>query len=257
MDIPIASKEGFIRQVLGWREFMAHVHRETDGFRDLDDTEQVALPTDGGYGRWRSRPFQPSETPPRLTGHAAPARLDSVRPVPPAFWGRRSGLRCLDHVVESVWSEAYSHHIPRLMILANLATLLGISPRAITDWFWVAYVDAYDWVVEPNVLGMGTFALGDLFTTKPYVSGAAYIDRMSDYCGKCEFDPKKNCPITPLYWSFLSDNGTTLEGNARMAMPMRSLAKRKSEQRKRDRATKQWVLDTLWEGRALDPDDAP
>ena len=96
-----------------------------------------------------------------------------------------------------VWAEGYSHHITRLMVLSNLATLLDVSPRELTDWFWVAYTDAYDWVVEPNVLGMGTFALGDLMTTKPYVSGAAYIDRMSDYCKACAFDPQKDCPITP------------------------------------------------------------
>ena len=105
------------------------------------------------------------------------------------------------------------------MVLSNLATLLDVSPRELTDWFWVAYADAYDWVVEPNVLGMGTFALGDLITTKPYVSGAAYIDRMSDACAGCAFSPKRNCPITPLYWNFLAEQDARLDGNPRMAMP--------------------------------------
>lgn len=107
------------------------------------------------------------------------------------------------------------------MVISNLATLLGISPRETADWFWVAYTDAYDWVVEPNVLGMGTFALGDLFTTKPYVSGAAYIDRMSDYCGECSFSPTRDCPITSLYWDFLDRNEASLRGNPRLSMPLR------------------------------------
>jgi deoxyribodipyrimidine photolyase-like uncharacterized protein len=122
-------------------------------------------------------------------------------------------------VVADVWEEGYSHHITRLMILSNIASLLDVSPRELTDWFWVAYTDAYDWVVEPNVLGMGTFALGELMTTKPYVSGAAYINRMSDYCGLCAFDPRSNCPITPLYWAFLQRHQKVLQANPRLRMP--------------------------------------
>ena len=118
-------------------------------------------------------------------------------PLPPAYWGEKSGLACLDRVVADVWAEGYSHHITRLMILSNLATLLDVRPREITDWFWVAYTDAYDWVVEPNVLAMGTFAVGELMTTKPYISGAAYIDRMSDFCADCRFDPRNELPDYP------------------------------------------------------------
>ncbi|HYP90363.1 MAG TPA: cryptochrome/photolyase family protein, partial [Polyangiaceae bacterium] len=151
-SLPLASQEGFVRQVLGWREFVRHVHRATDGFRVL---------------------------PAGIIGEpAAPSALGAARPLPPAYWGDRSGLACLDHVVTDVWREAYSHHITRLMVLSNLASLLELSPRELTDWFWVAYADAYDWVVEPNVLAMGTYAVADLMTTKPYVSGAAYIQRM-------------------------------------------------------------------------------
>ena len=95
--------------------------------------------------------------------------------------GEASGLNCVDRIIENVWAEGYSHHITRLMVLSNLATLFDVSPRELSDWFWAAYTDAYDWVVEPNVLGMGTFAVGDIMTTKPYVSGAGYISRMSDY----------------------------------------------------------------------------
>ncbi len=110
----------------------------------------------------------------------------------------------------------------------NLANLCGFSPRELTDWFWFAYVDAYDWVVEPNVLGMATYADGGLTATKPYVSGAAYINRMSNYCGHCQYNPKKSlgedsCPFTALYWTFLERNEPTLAGNFRMQMPYNTL----------------------------------
>jgi len=226
LDIPLTSKEGFIRQVLGWREFMRHIHVATDGFR--------TLAKDG-----------------------CPNALDASEPLPPAFWGEASGLFCLDRVVEEVWETGYSHHITRLMVLSNLATLLSVDPREVADWFWVAYIDAYDWVVEPNVLGMGTFALGDLFVTKPYVSGAAYIDRMSDYCRPCRFSPKDDCPITSLYWEFLARNQKNLDGNPRVAMPLRNLERRSDEKRSGDRAVREWVQDTLAAGAALKPEDRP
>jgi deoxyribodipyrimidine photolyase-related protein len=120
------------------------------------------------------------------------------------------------------------------MILSNLATLLGIDPRSLTDWFWVAYIDAYDWVVEPNVLGMGTYATGDLMITKPYVSGAAYIDRMSDYCGDCAFDPKQNCPVTRLYWDFLARHADRFARNPRMSTAVAAGRKRAPEQQEED-----------------------
>jgi len=162
-------------------------------------------------------------------------------------------LACLDHVVASVWEEGYSRHITRLMILSNLATLLDVRPRELTDWFWVAYTDAYDWVVEPNVLGMGKFALGDLMVTKPYVSGAAYINRMSDYCRACAFNPKTNCPVTPLYWAFLARHRDKLQGNSRLQMPMASLGKRNASQKRRDQQMFQAVTDTLMKGEVITP----
>src|ERR1700753_1723205 len=140
------------------------------------------------------------------------------------------------------------------MIVSNIATLLDISPRDLTDWFWVAYADAYDWVVERNVLGMGTFVVGDLFMTKPYISGAAYIDRMSDFCESCAFDPKKNCLITPMYWAFLERHRDKLERNNRLAMPYRSLAKRTAEKKKEDAKTFVRVRDLLRSGKSLTGD---
>ncbi len=140
------------------------------------------------------------------------------------------------------------------MVLANIATLLDVSPRELTDWFWVAYADAYDWVVEPNVLAMGTFGVGPLLTTKPYVSGAAYIDRMSDYCKGCAFDPRKTCLITPLYWAFLQRHRKLLEQSPRPRMPYATLGKRSAAQRARDRRVFEHVRRVLGESGRLTPE---
>ena len=257
LDLPLGSKEGFIRQILGWREFVCHVHGATDGFRLLPGGRNPVekAPGDGGYERWAGRPWKPEKEIKGLDGGAAPCALGSDTPLPPVFWGARSGLACLDTVVSDVWSEGYSHHITRLMILSNLATLLDVRPRELTDWFWVAYTDAYDWVVEPNVLGMGTYGLAGLMTTKPYVSGAAYINRMSDYCSLCPFNPKTDCPVTSLYWAFLARHGTVLKTNPRLSMPMASLGKRENSRRKQDQDLYKRVRDTLEKGDKVTPQD--
>ena len=255
LDIPLASQEGFIRQVLGWREFMHHVHDATDGFRENLPNGRAAVrssPGDGGFGRWRGEPWKVDREP--ASAGASPNYLDAHVDLPPAFWGQTCGLHCLDTVVGDVLHDGYSHHITRLMVLANLATLLGIEPRQVTDWFWCVYIDAFDWVVEPNVLGMGTFALGELFTTKPYVSGAAYIDRMSDYCGSCAFHPKKTCPITRLYWAFLARHAEHFAGNRRLSLPLRNVAKRKESERREDARVLVKVNQLLARGEQLTPE---
>jgi deoxyribodipyrimidine photolyase-related protein len=217
LDIPINSKEGFIRQVLGWREFVRHVHRNH----------------------------------PEMAG--SPNHLDQRTPLPPVFWGDHpSGMACLDGAVEDVWREAYGHHIPRLMVLANIGQLLDVEPRALTDWFWVAYMDAYDWVVEPNVLGMGTFAIGEVMTTKPYVAGSGYVHRMSDYCDRCAFHPKKTCPLTPMYWAYLARHAETLGDVSRIRRQLSGLDRRKAERKAADRARFEQVRDTLARGDRLD-----
>ncbi len=258
LDLPLASREGFVRQVLGWREFVRHVHEETDGFRNLPESDPriEAEPGDGGYARWSGTAW-PRDRESIPLGGVAPSALDSRQPLPKVFWDSSSGLACLDHVVSEVWRTAYGHHITRLMVLANLATLLDVSPRELTDWFWVAYADAYDWVVEPNVLGMGSYAVGDFMTTKPYVSGAAYIDRMSDYCEECRFDPKGNCPITHLYWAFLRRHESQLSGNPRLRLPMASSRKRSEDQHRQDEEVFRWVAETLANGETLSPEDQP
>lgn len=259
MDLPLPGKEGFIRQVLGWREFVNHVHRTTDGFRELPTGPPPIspLPGVGGYENWSGKKWKSKRAPKNLDGGAAPSSLGGETPLPPAFWGEKSGLACLDHVISSVWEDGYSHHITRLMILSNLATLLDVRPRELTDWFWIAYADAFDWVVEPNVLGMGSFGLGELMTTKPYVSGAAYINRMSDYCGACAFNPKKDCPITFLYWAFLARHENKLRLNPRLRMPYASLKKRNKGRRAKDRSTFRILRDALTAGMTVKPQDVP
>lgn len=255
----LASREGFVRQVLGWREMVRHVHRVTDGFRGEAPRN---LPQDGGWSRWRNEPF-PGAPP---ESGASPSHLGAKRRLPLAFWGARSGLACLDEVVRSVWEEGYSHHITRLMVLSNLATLLDVEPRELTDWFWVAYEDAYDWVVEPNVLGMGTFAVGDLMTTKPYVAGTAYLHKMGDACGGCRFDPSppkagargqrsllaaSPCPITRLYWAFLARHEAKLAGNERMKLVLAQLRRRSAQDRDEDAAVFERVSRRLDDGGEL------
>lgn len=259
LDLPLSSREGFIRQVLGWREFVNHIHLTTDGFRNLPANPPPIDPSpgDGGYDLWSGKSWKSKRTPKNLDGGAAPSALGGKTPLPPAYWGEKSGLACLDHVVFTVWEDGYSHHITRLMILSNLATLLDVQPRQLTDWFWVAYTDAYDWVVEPNVLGMGTFALGEMMITKPYVSGAAYINRMSDYCSGCAFNPKTNCPITPLYWAFLARHQEKLKDNPRLRMPYVSLKKRSKGQRGKDQSTFQILQNALLAGETVTPKDMP
>ncbi len=255
MDLPLSSREGFVRQVLGWREFVRHVHVATDGFRELPSGAPPVqtLPGDGGYAGWAGRPWVPMSNAGGTDGGAAPSAPACETPLPRAYWGSPSGLACLDQVVSDVWEEGYSHHITRLMVLCNVATLLDVNPRELTDWFWAAYIDAYDWVVEPNVLGMGTYALGDLMTTKPYVSGAAYIHRMSDYCGACAFDPRTDCPISPLYWAFLERHKGRFRDNPRLKMPMVSVGKRGKAQKLKDQNTFRAVKDRLMNGEALTP----
>ena len=255
LTLPISSQEGFIRQVLGWREFVYQVHRATDGFRSgrASDEAPLSQPGDGGFARWKGEPWQPVQPAPAgVDGGARPNLLAADAGVPPAYWGAPSGLACLDHVVEDVWAEGWSHHITRLMVLGNLATSFGVSPRELCDWFWIAYIDAWDWVVEPNVLAMATYATSEM-TTKPYVSGSAYLEKMGDSCRTCRFTPGKDCPIGPLYWAFLARNNAVLADNPRMKLPLASARGRTDDVRSREAQTFVALRDVLingkrWEG---------
>ena len=239
-NAPLNSIEGFVRQMI-WREYVRHIHEVTDGFRTLD---LHRTPSKRG-ARWAGHEAEDVET------HAN--HLSQTNSLPQAYWGVKSGLRCLDASVESVMEEGWTHHIPRLMVLSNVANLIDVNPRELTDWFHAAFIDAYDWVVEPNVLGMGTFALGTAMMTKPYVAGSAYINRMSDHCGSCQFHHKKTCPMTRLYWAFLNRHKASFVGNHRMAIAMKNVERRAVEEKNLDEATFEHVRDQLLSGRELRP----
>ena len=238
--IPLASGEGFIRQLLGWREFMRHIHQQTDGYRLLDVPQERPAKSSPRHSKSAAETNTPYPPPAGAISAdpyagATPSALQASLPLPAVYWGVKSGLHCVDTVVDQVVREGWSHHITRLMVLSNLATLCGFSPRQLTDWFWFAYVDAYDWVVETNVLGMATYADGGLTATKPYVSGAAYINRMSNFCGHCQYNPKKStgedsCPFTALYWTFLERNESILSSNFRLQMPYNTLRKKSPQE---------------------------
>ncbi len=205
-DAPLNAAEGFIRQVIGWREY-----------------------TWGVYRRWM----------PEYAHHNA---LGAVLDVPPAFTGEAdTDMACVADTVRHIHDHAYAHHIPRLMVLANLATSAGIDPARLTDWMHASFIDGYDWVMVPNVVGMGTFADGGRMSTKPYVSGGAYIDRMSDHCGGCRYDRSKRvgadaCPFTTLYWDFLDRHRDRLSGNHRLARAYHTLDRLKDLGSVRERA---------------------
>lgn len=255
LPVPLPSREGFVRQILGWRELVRHVHEATDGFR-RGGVPTLPSPGDGGYRDWSGKAWgSEGARVPSADGGACPSHVGASAGVPPAYWGATSGLACLDAVVEAVWDEGYSHHITRLMVLSNIATLLDVSPRALTDWFWVAYVDAYDWVVEPNVLAMGTYGAGGVMTTKPYIAGAAYIHKMGDACDGCAFDPKRTCPLTRLYWAYLKRHQASLTGSARMMVPLAALRKRSLADTRRDEEVFERTREALARGERLVPED--
>ena len=193
--VPLASAEGFIRQVLGWREFVRHVYEE------------------------------------HRAHYATANALEADLPLPAWYWGAPSGMHCLDTTVAQVLASGYSHHITRLMVFANIATLLGVDPHALNRWFWEAYVDAYEWVVTPNVVGMATWADGGIVGSKPYISSGKYIQRMGpSLCAACRFTPVKTsgaeaCPLNHLYWDFLERHRARLATNIRMAVPLAALRK--------------------------------
>jgi deoxyribodipyrimidine photolyase-related protein len=178
--------------------------------------------------------------------------LRANEPLPLAFTTGHTHMRCVSDTLTSMHTHGYAHHIQRLMVLANLATLAGVNPQAFTEWMHGAFIDAYDWVMVPNVIGMGTFADGGMIATKPYVSSGAYIDKMSrDYCTPCAYDRTKRvgddaCPFTTLYWDFLDRNRDTLGTNHRLAQPYANL--KRIDDMNAVRARARHVIDSLRDG---------
>jgi len=252
MDLPLRSKEAFVKQIIGWREFVRHVYEVTDGLRELPggNPDIATSPGDGGYSRWSGRSWRHESS---YDGGAMPNYFGCMNPLPLWYWGCESGMACLDSVIRGVWAESYSHHNARLTILSNIATLLDVSPRELTDWFWISHADAHDWVVETNVLGIGTYSIGNLITSKPHIVGSAYIFRMSDYCSACSFDPGKDCPISNLYWAFLARHESQLRTNARMAGALSTLHRRSESDKAYDDAVFRALRQTASHGECIKP----
>lgn len=192
---PLASVEGYVRQVIGWRDYMWHLY-------------------------WHLGPSYREEN-----------RLAADVPLPEWFAELDAGAvraRCLSWALEQVRDHGFTHHIVRLMVLGNYALQRGFRPLEVADWFHRCFVDGYDWVMIPNVVGMSQHADGGTLATKPYAAGGAYINRMSDFCGGCSYCPAARtgeaaCPFTAGYWWFVARNEGRLKGNHRMAMQLRSL----------------------------------
>ncbi len=191
---PINAAEGFIRQVIGWREYVRGIY-------------------------WH---FMPEY----VTRNA----LGATRPLPDFYWTGDTDMACLESAITQTLEEGYAHHIQRLMLTGNFALLAGVDPHAVHEWYLAVYVDAYEWVELPNTLGMSQFGDGGLLGSKPYAASGNYINKMSDHCKHCRFDVKKKtgdgaCPFNALYWDFLARNEATLAGNPRMAQMYRTWQK--------------------------------
>ncbi len=198
-DLPLNSVEGFIRQVMGWREYMRGLYWHVDA--EYFERNWFA--------------------------HS--------RPLPDFFWTGDTEMNCLHHVIDQVHRTGYAHHIQRLMILANFALIAGLQPQAVEDWFHAAFIDAYDWVMQTNVLGMGLFADGGVLASKPYSASANYINRMSDYCKGCRYNHKQRtgddaCPFNFFYWDFLDRHRDKLQSQGRMSFILKNLDKMKPEE---------------------------
>ena len=213
--VDIASAEGLLRQIIGWREYVWCTYW-SEGEAYLDRNE-----------------------------------LDARRPLPPAFTGAPTDMACLGHVLADVDTYGWTHHIPRLMVLGNLTLIAGVEPSALMDWMWERFVDGAEWVMAPNVMGMSQYADGGVMATKPYAAGGAYIDRMGDFCGDCRFDRKARvgddaCPFTTLYWDFIARHADRFAKDPRMARQVAAARKLTDLDDVQARATE--VLDRLDRG---------
>lgn len=184
-DVPINAAEGFIRQIIGWREYVRGIY-------------------------FREGPEYPTRN-----------VLKHDRVLPNFYWGAETKMSCVSHAVVQTKEQAYAHHIQRLMVTGNFALLAGVDPHQVHEWYLAVYADAFEWVESPNTVGMSQFADGGLIASKPYVSSGAYINRMSDYCKGCAYKVSVKtgedaCPFNLLYWHFLDRHRERFSSNARM-----------------------------------------
>ncbi len=211
---PLNSVEGYIRQIIGWREYMRGIY-------------------------WREGPDYVDRN-----------FLNHTRPLPAFYWTGETDMHCMAEALGQTLATAHAHHIQRLMVTGNFALLIGADPRQVHEWYLEVYIDAYEWVELPNTLGMSQFGDGGLVGSKPYVSSGAYIDRMSDYCRHCRYDVKQRvgpdaCPFNALYWDFIARHQDKLGDNRRMALPYRNWAKQSDAARDETRAQAATFLATL------------
>lgn len=197
---PLNAVEGFIRQILGWREYVRGIY-------------------------WLKMPDYKSAN-----------FLEAKRQLPDFYWTADTQMNCIRQCITETKQNAYAHHIQRLMVLGNFALLAGIDPDEVNNWYLLVYADAYEWVELPNVTGMVLFADGGLLASKPYAASGAYINKMSNYCGSCKYKVSvKNgpnaCPFNYLYWDFIGRNDGKLRGNPRMGFMYKSLDRMSDEKR--------------------------
>lgn len=211
---PLNAAEGFIRQVIGWREYVRGIY-------------WLKMP---GYERSN------------FFGHS--------RALPEFYWTAQTGMACVKAAVTQTREHAYAHHIQRLMVTGNFALLAGIDPHALHEWYLSVYADAYEWVELPNTVGMSQFADGGVLASKPYAASGAYINRMSNYCGGCRYDVKQRtgseaCPFNALYWDFIARHRDRIGSNPRMAQMVRTYDKFSAEERQRIAASAATFLASL------------
>ena len=197
---PLNAVEGFIRQIIGWREYIRGIY-------------------------WLKMP-----------DYAELNGLEHDQPLPSWYWSGRTHMRCLHQAIDATRRNAYAHHIQRLMVTGNFALLLGVVPKEICEWYLAVYADAYDWVELPNTLGMVMHADGGLLASKPYAASGKYIQRMGDHCKHCRYRVadtvgESACPFNALYWDFLARHRQRFEGNPRMGMMYRNLDRMDAERR--------------------------
>jgi deoxyribodipyrimidine photolyase-related protein len=210
--VPLAAAEGFIRQILGWREYVRGIY-------------------------WHHMPAY-------LEGNALAAHEE----LPEFYWTGACEMNCLRQTIGQTLRLGYAHHIQRLMVTGLYALLLGVRPRAVHEWYLAVYVDAVEWVELPNTLGMSQYADGGIMASKPYIATGNYIRRMSNYCEGCRFDPARRtgpvaCPFTTLYWDFLLRHESRLAGNPRLSLQMRNLARLGTEERAAIQAAARTIRD--------------
>ncbi|MBB5209549.1 cryptochrome/photolyase family protein [Chiayiivirga flava] len=197
---PLAAVEGFVRQILGWREYVRGLY-------------------------WH-----------RMPQYLDDNALDAQQPLPAFYWTGDTTMRCLAVTIADTLRHGYAHHIQRLMVTGLFALLLGVRPREVHGWYLAVYVDAVEWVELPNTIGMSQFADGGVMGSKPYIASGKYIERMSNYCDGCRFDPAvatgaDACPFTTLYWDFLDRHRRRFGAHPRLKLQVANLLRKSGDER--------------------------